>query len=414
MRIGQLTRRDFLKTAGIGLAANAVAPAVHAFGESGLPHRPLKIGLLLPTAYRYPLLSDNFVAGLKTYLRQTNHQTDLRIASFSLDQVVASAEKLIQTEQVDLVISLNTANLAERLRAIFERAGILLLVADVGANAIRVDETSPAIIYNSLNLWQSSWAIAAKAVQQFGQRMFTAASFYDSGYDSLYAAQLGAESAGGSQVEAAVTHVLPGNNGLAATLESIRAAQPDFVFAHYSGQEAVEFLDAYAAAGLTSDIPLVTSAFALHDHTLAALGGSLVGIQSGLVWSNTLNQPTNNDFTAAFQHLNGSAADPFAVLGYDSAHLIDQAIQTTGSVRADRLAQALRSTQIDSPRGTLAFDAELQSFSSSTYQGEVRYHGLSAQNMVVATFDPVPAQEVLPQFSQNDHRTGWLNPYLSL
>ena len=162
------------------------------------------------------------------------------------------------------------------------------------------------------------------------------------------------------------------------------------------------------------EIPLVTSSFALHERALATLGNALIGVQSGMIWSGGLDQPTNRDFTSSFRTLNGYAADPFALLGYDSVHLLDQAVDAAGSSRADRLAQALRTNPIDSPRGMLIFDTETQAFKSPLYQAEVDYRGMSLQNKVVGTLDAVPTQKILPKFAQGTSRSGWLHPYLSL
>ena len=213
------TRRDFLKAAGIGLAANSVAPVVQPLQGFTARNPLLRVGVLVPSVQIFPLPRQNFIAGIKTYLRQSNRKIELSVNSYDLALVTQNVQKLIETEQVDVVIALIGANLAERLRLTFEQAGILLIAADTGANAIRVDETCPYIIHHTLNLWESSWAMAAQAVKQFGPRMVSIASFHDSGYDSLYAAFLGAQYAGGSVAESSVTHIKPGSNGVETALE---------------------------------------------------------------------------------------------------------------------------------------------------------------------------------------------------
>ena len=326
----------------------------------------------------------------------------------------AAAQKLIHEDRVNLVVALIGANLAARLRPIFEETHIPLVVADVGANVIRPDERSPYVVYNSLDLWQANWAMAAQAVGQFGRNMVSVGSFYESGYDALYAVELGAESAGGTVTDTLITHTTPQHSGIEAALAAIRTAQPDIVFAHYNGQDAVEFLDAYTASGLSRDIPLVTSGFALHDHALAALGHELIGVQSGLSWSNTLDNEANQQFTAAFRDLSGYSADAVAVLGYDTAHLIDHAAGAAGSFNPDRMMQALSASRIDSPRGILTLNPATQSFSSPLYQREVRPQGLALQNVAIAALDGVSEQEAWAKFPETSIRTGWLNPYLSL
>ena len=414
-----LSRREFIQTAGLGVIASAAVPATEPLAALGcqsgaLRDQALKVGVLVPTSRIYPLLGEHFRAGIKTYLLKANRSLNLQFYDADPNMILTATQKLVVEDRVDLVVALIGANLADRLRPIFDEAHIPLIVADIGANAIRPDERSPYVVYNSLDLWQANWAMAAQAVGQFGHNVVTAASFYESGYDALYAVQLGVESAGGKVVDTLITHTAPQSSGIEAALAAIRAAHPDSVFAHYSGQESVEFLDAYLTSGLSGDIPLVTSGFALHDHALTALGNELVGVQSGLSWSNSLPYETNTQFTAAFRDFSGYSADALAVLGYDTAHLIDHAAGAAGSFNPDRMMQALNAAQIDSPRGLLTLNPATRSFGSPIYQREVRPQGLALANVAVAALDGVSAQEAWAKLPETSIRSGWLNPYLSL
>src|SRR2546426_10380737 len=71
-----------------------------------------------------------------------------------------------------------------------------LILADAGANIVRETEQSPYVFHNTLGYWQSSLALGEWAVRNIGKKVFVASSFYESGYDALYAFRLGAEIAG--------------------------------------------------------------------------------------------------------------------------------------------------------------------------------------------------------------------------
>ncbi len=387
MRGGKgLTRRDFIRIAGVGAVASAAVPALsplQALGSGGA----LRVGVLVPISRSYPALGENFAAGLKTYQRQTDRHFDLRVHAFDQSSARQIIQSLGKDRRLDLVIALMGANLADRLRPLLEDARFPLVVADVGANVVRPDELNPSVVYHSLNLWRANWAAAAHAVHQYGRKSFVAASFHESGYDALYAAQLGVESAGGAVVQTRITHVQPQSGEMAALLSEIQSTQPDFVFALYNGAQAVEFMNAYQAAGMFRQIPLVASSFALDDPVLAAVGDSLIGVQSGFSWSSTLDHAANARFAAAYQIVSGKRADAFGVLGYEALQLVDQGVHAAGSTRADRLVEAINAVQLESPRGVVSRGADEGVFASPLYLREVRRQGNTWQNTSVALLE---------------------------
>src|SRR5207244_3918342 len=145
--------------------------------------------------------------------------------------------------------------------------------------------------------------LGAWSAQNLGRRALLAASFYESGYDSLYAAEMGIEAAGGQVAERQVNHGPTGPRPVAELIAAIKCVRPDFVFAAYSGQEAVAFVRAYAEAGLKDTIPLVGSAFLADESRLSEMGGAAVGIHSALSWAPTLATPDNQAFAAAYTQL---------------------------------------------------------------------------------------------------------------
>jgi branched-chain amino acid transport system substrate-binding protein len=263
-----LNRRGFLKLIGLsvgGLALSSLGSsrALSSWQASRsdlrhLPrHRRLRVGVLLPRSDVYPEMDRRFWAGLKLYLAQVANQAGGRTVELlprgvgvGTSLAVREAGDLLQAQGADLVVGLVGSGAAAILRGLFDQARVPLLVSNVGANVARESEFSPYVLVNSLGYWQAHWALGGWTAEHIGRKAFVATSFYDAGYDAPYVFRLGFEGAGGTVVETSVTHIPPRSPDLALLAAAIRAADPDVVYAAYSGAEAREFARAYADAGL--------------------------------------------------------------------------------------------------------------------------------------------------------------------
>ena len=237
-----------------------------------------------------------------------------------------------------------------------------------------------------------------------------ASSFYDSGYDSLYAFQLGFESAGGAVQSTKVTHIPAGAGDLHALMASIQRARPDLVFGAYSGPQASDFVRAYASAGLSARIPLLGSGFLVDESLLPEQGDAALGITTALPWARTLDLPANQAFMSAFQSFSGRPADPFAILGYDTAGLIAQcACNTNGP---EELRQALANASFESPRGAVRMDAALLEAEAPLYLREVRASHAGLENAVIGRLPAVPMENPQIAALRASLLTGWSNAYM--
>lgn len=401
-----LTRRDFLKGAGLGLAANSIAPAL---GSIAFVHN-LRTAVLVPNSTRYPQLGENFTDGLKTYFSQAGQRLNASFHRASPGAMITSALKILTEQSIDVLVAYMNPLAALWLHPMLEERQITLLVVDPGSQFVVESDQNPFVRYHSLNLWQSNWAMASHAVTRFGQRAFLAASQYESGFSGLYAAQVGVEMAGGSVIDTTITHVQVEHDRLDQTISAIRSARPDFVFAAYSGAQAVEFVTAYHASGLSGEIPLVTSAYTVDDGLLSQMGSAALGIQSAFSWAGTQPHQKNLDFVTAYHAQTARSADSLALLGYETAQIIDHAARLAPDQRGVVLAQAISTAQLDSPRGAIRSSSDAGR--TSVVLREVQQVNGCAQHVITGLFDPLPEQEVQARVATNN-RTGWLNAYLS-
>jgi branched-chain amino acid transport system substrate-binding protein len=80
-------------------------------------------------------------------------------------------------------------------------------------------------------------------------------------------------------------------------------------------------------------------------------------VRSVLHYADTLDNPANHRFRAAFKKATGQEADVYAVQGYDAGELILRgmtAVKGDTGARAEMI-RAMATAEIDSPRGKLRF-----------------------------------------------------------
>lgn len=436
-----LSRRRFLQTAGslagalvgstifareAGSAAASEPPARMGAAMS-VPRRSaptqdrFKIGVVLPQSELYPALGTNVLAGIQLLLQQQGAQAggralEIAVRSYGVSpaKAAAQARTLIEQDRADLLIGVVGAHTAALLDPLLRAQAIPLVMATIGANMVRPAATSPYIFRASLQQWQASWALGAWAARNLGRTAFIATSFYESGYDTPFAFQHGFETSGGTVIDRYVSHRPPQSGDLAGLIAAIERARPDVIYAAYSGRAANDFVQSFAQSKLSGTIPVVGSAFMVDDSMLPAQGSAALGIWSALSWSADLDLPQNLDFRAAYQARNGRAADAFAVLGYDTARLVVDAINAVSGApgNAERFRAALGSTAFTGPRGAFAMNAPEREAASPLYLRTVRHSAGTLSNVVIDQLAGPTAPFVQAELVRSSKKTGWLNAYL--
>jgi branched-chain amino acid transport system substrate-binding protein len=413
MQTGTLayTRRDLLRRTGQlagALAATATLPLAlrtrHVPTSAGRSAPPLRIGALLPQSTVYPRLAESLLAGLQlAFAREGRHIALLvedigRGAAFPTPAV----DRLLGEHRAAVLLGMVNPDTAASLRARLAASGALLVNLPVGANMPRAADDHPAIVTHSLAHWQASLALGRWAAGRLGRRALLATSLYDSGYDALYAFRLGFERAGGTVVATQVTHHPANDDPLAAQLDALTGFAPDFVYAAYSGQDAVDFVRAYHAAGLAARLPLIGSSFLTDEALLPQMGPVALGIRTAAPWSPALDTPANRRFVAAYRAQTGQAPDTFALLGYETAQLLAQA-------DAALWAPALSFT---GPRGVIGLDATTRTTTGPLYLREVRAAGAGLVNAILGALPAPAVSDPALADLRGSVKTGWSTPYL--
>lgn len=409
---------------GVALVAepmfSSAAPAPQA--DRTIPDRKtLKIGVVLPESQVYPMLGASILSGLQLAFAQRGNRAgdrpiELLPAMYGeqISLATKQARALILDQGADLLVGVISSAATAPLHDLLQERQVPLIVTNVGANVVRSYGQSPYIFRNSLNDWQANWATGAWVADRVGKTAFIASSFYESGYDSAHMFARGLEHAGGTVVGRYVTHRPREADTFTPMVAAIKQADPDIVYAAYSGPQAIAFMRAYAGANLAGRIPLVGSGFLLDESLLQQHGHAALHGISGSTWAPALDSAENIAFLSAYRAAAGRPADPFAVLGYDAAQMIAAVAEARPAGMTAPSFDRLGARQLRSPRGDLLIDQQTQSSSAPFYIREVRQQQGRSTNVVIAKLDPVAGLDDAAAAIRGSAKSGWLNAYLAV
>ncbi len=402
----KLTRRDFLKVAGAaGVAAGAgpllaaCATPVAGPAATSTPLPPFKLGLLVPYSDIYAVLGESITDAMKMFFDGIGNTAGGRTIQIIAEDegtqpepALEKARKLIEQDRVDMVAGIVSSGVANALRDYFDESQKILIIANAGANALTRDRKSKYIFRTSFSNWQPNWPLGSWAYENVGRRAFISVPDYAAGHDMENAFLNSYLAAGGQVVGTPQYTPFPNMGDPAPFITEIQAAKPDLVFAFYSGGAAVNFVKAYGDFGLTGQIPFVCAGFAVEEDVLPAQGQAALGAKSGLHWALLLDNPENKAFTAAYKERTGKEANTFAVQGYDTAHVIADALNAVqgDTSNTDRVIDAIAGVTFKGPRGAFKFDTVTHNIVQHIYIRDVQEVGGALHNVVLKDMGEVP------------------------
>ena len=261
------------------------------------------------------------------------------------------AEKLIEKDNVPIITGVAASNVMMAIYKPIVEKQVFLIGANAGPSPLAGPLCSPYLFTAS---WQNdSWAEAAgKYANDKGyKRMAVVASNYQAGKDAINGFKKFYKGT-------IVDEIYPGMTqpDFSAEISQISAQNPDAVFAFVPGG-GVNFIRQYQQAGLLKKLPLLTVGI-VDGTTLPTLKETALGVQATHFWAPDTDTPVSKQFVEAFEKKYGRIPSNFAAQSYDSALLLDAAIERVKGNIADKDAfkAALKQGVANSVRGTLKFN----------------------------------------------------------
>ncbi|MDB5550372.1 MAG: periplasmic binding domain protein [Rhizobium sp.] len=261
------------------------------------------------------------------------------------------AEKLIEKDNVPIITGVAASNVMMAIYKPIVEKQVFLIGANAGPSPLAGAQCSPYLFTAS---WQNdSWAEAAGkyATDKGYKRMAVVASNYQAGKDAINGFKKFYKGT-------IVDEIYPGMTqpDFSAEISQISAQNPDAVFAFVPGG-GVNFIRQYQQADLLKKLPLLTVGM-VDGTTLPTLKETALGIQATHFWAPDTDTPVSKQFVEAFEKKYGRIPSNFAAQGYDSALLLDAAIERVKGNVADKDAfkAALKQGVANSVRGALKFN----------------------------------------------------------
>ncbi|MCA2006344.1 ABC transporter substrate-binding protein [Tritonibacter mobilis] len=293
------------------------------------------------------------------------------------DIAVQLADKMIQSEKVDVLTGIVWSNLAMAVVPAATAQGVFYLSTNAAPAQLAGKGCNPnyfSVSYQNDNLHEGAGAYATQAGFK---NTFILAPNYPAGIDSLtgfkrfYEGDLAGE-----------VYTKLGQTDYAAEIAQIRASGADSVFFFLPGGMGISFLKQYADSGV--DLPVVGPAFSFDQGILQAVGEAAVGVKNSSTWSKDLDNDANAAFVAAFQQKYDRLPSIYAAQGYDTANLLLSAIDKADVNDDAAFAAALKEADFASVRGEFSFAANNHPI-QNVYVREVIKEGDVFTNKIVGT-----------------------------
>ena len=351
-----VSRRSVIGILGAGagiVAAGTVLPTKFAIGAKA----KIKIGTLLPYSGTYTWLGNSITNSLELLFAQAGGKLGGR--EINLIKVDSEAKppkaaeltnKLINQEKVDFIVGPVHSGVAMAMAKIAREEGTMTVVPNAGANQVTGPLCSPNIFRTSFSNWQPGHPMGKVLLEEGKKNVVLCYWGYGAGKQSAGGFK-DSFVAGGGNVIKEIAVPFP-KAEFQAALTEIASIKPDAVYVFFAGGGAVKFVKDWAAAGLKDKIELVGPGF-LTEGVTKAQGAAAEGIRTTLHYADTLDNPANRAYRAAYKKGYGKEADVYGVQGFDAGQLIKAGLDAVGGEMGARkeMVAAMENAVIDSPRG---------------------------------------------------------------
>jgi branched-chain amino acid transport system substrate-binding protein len=265
------------------------------------------------------------------------------------DVAVQLADRMIQSDQVDVLTGIIWSNLAMAVVPGAVAQGKFYLSPNAGPSALagaNCHENYFNVAWQNDNLHEAAGAYANSAGFM---NSFILAPNYPAGTDALAGYKRFYEGGLAGEVYTQV-----GQTDYAGEIAQIRASGADSVFFFLPGGMGIAFMKQYAESGV--DIPVIGPAFSFSQDILAAVGEAALGVKNTAQWSKDLDNEANVAFVEAFRADYGRLPSLYASQGFDTANLLLSAIAKADVSDADAFRAALKEADFASTRGDFEFN----------------------------------------------------------
>lgn len=384
---------------------------------------PIKIGFLTPYSGIYPNMSNHVVYGLlMPFLKYSSQGKQLfaiepeYIKQGGTQAVKDAVQKLIFFNQVDIISGFASYRSIPDIMPTIEQHGKLAFFFDSGEYIPHVPQISPNIFYNSLQLWQSEYALGQWAQQEYGGKGGIVMGLYDSGYHMHSAFQQGVKIAGATEMDLTVLGKPEDQQAVFAHhvdnyLTTVAKNPPDYIHALFCGQEAIQFMAKYYESPLRNKVPLVISNHMASSEILEPLIHLDWDVYSASIWSQKDSSKPNQTFVKGYQQGMGQSPNMFNLLGYEAGLMLREMTSDLEKRDWKNVQNTLQKKSIRGPRGNVNFYPKSGFDLPSISIEKLRIKNNKITRMIVAKGQGLKYDHDVFNEIHQGNVSGWQNPY---
>ncbi len=289
---------------------------------------------------------------------------------------VQIADKMIQSDQVDVLTGIIWSNLAMAVVPSAVAQDKFYLSVNAGPSALagaQCNQNYFNVAYQNDNFHEAMGQFATETYEN----TFIMAPNYPAGTDSLtgfkrfYKGELAGE-----------VYTQVGQTDYAAEIAQIRASGADSLFIFLPGGMGISFMKQYSESGV--DIPVIGPGFSFSQDVLPAIGDAALGVKSSASWAKDIDNDSSRAFVEAFQAEYNRLPSIYAAQAYDTANLLVSAAAVADVKDADAFRAALKAADFESVRGKFSFNTNNHPI-QDIYVTEVVKEGDVLTNSIIGT-----------------------------
>lgn len=289
---------------------------------------------------------------------------------------VQIADKMIQSDQVDVLTGLIWSNLAMAVVPATVAQDKFFLSVNPGPSPLagaQCDENYFNVAYQNDNFNEAMGKYAGETYE----KVFILAPNYPAGKDALTGFKRYYKSDLAGEVYSQL-----GQTDYAAEIAQVRASGADAVYIFLPGAMGIAFMKQYALSGV--GVPVIGPGFSFSQDVLPAIGNAALGVKASSSWAKDMDNAANKTFVETFQSEYGRLPSIYAAQAYDTGSLLVSAASKASIKDMDAFRAALKEAEFDSVRGKFSFNTNNHPI-QDIYVTEVVKDGDVLTNKIIAT-----------------------------
>lgn len=354
------TRRDFLKTA-IATAAAGALPVTGLLGSRAAgAAEPIKVGVLHSLTGTIAIAEAHVVDAEKLAIDEINAaggvlgrplQPVIEDGASDWPTFAEKAQKLLESDKVAAVFGCYTSASRKAVLPVFERYNGLLYYPTYYEGL----EMSKNIMYTGQEATQSVIPAVNWLAQNKGKKFYLIGSDYIWPRTTNRIARPTIAKVGGTVV--GEDYFPLGNVEFSSVINKIKAAKPDVILSTVVGGSNVAFYKQLNSVGITGKNQTILALAVTEEEAIGIGRESLTGVHSCMGYFQSVANPQNQKFVAAFKAKYGvdRVVGDTMEAAYTAVYMWKLAVEKAGSLEVAKVVAASSNLPWAAPEGQVHF-----------------------------------------------------------